>query len=120
MATANLASDFTAGVYTSSGVLASNNYAVIPVTWSGLDGYPEILVEQAVEDVDASYHPVRVADEFGITRPVKLRLIDTSSLANQGEIISIDSLYADTPYVRIRIFANAATVGTITWEINVG
>ena len=114
MATITISSSFTNGVHTSAGVQATNNYAVIPVVWSNVDGYPELVVEQSIDDT--TYFPAKVVDEFGVEFPVKLRM-DRSDDKN---MITVDNLLGDTPYVRIVVYQNAATAGSITYELNIG
>ena len=114
--TISLASDFTNGKYTADGVACTNNYVVIPITWTDLNGYPEIVVETAVENVDASYHPAMVVEGHGVTTPVKLRL----SIEDGNDLLSVDSIYGDTPYARIVVYAGKATAGSIIFEQNVG
>lgn len=115
----DMSTDLTNKVYKSSGSLASNNYCVIPVTWADLNGQPEIVIETAVEDVEASYHPAKQIGEYGIDTPVKLRLWEEATSID-GEILYVDSIFGDTPYVRVVIYGGNCTVGTVTFEINVG
>jgi hypothetical protein len=117
--TIDLSTDLTAGVYKSDGVAAANNYCVIPVTWASLNGQPEIVVETAVEDVEASYHPAKMIGEYGVDTPIKLRLWEETTSID-GEILTVDSVYGDTPFVRVVIYGGNCTEGTITFEINVG
>ena len=112
--TINLATDMTLGVYNATGVAASNNYVVIPIEWADLDGYPEILVETSIDDTD--YYPAKIISDMGMDNPVKLRC----TLEDGSETLTVDSIYGDTPYARITVYANTATLGTITFEINAG
>lgn len=114
MATITVASSFPNGVYTSSGIQATNNYVVIPVVWTSLDGYPELVVEQSIDDT--TYFPVTVIEDFGIETPVKLRM----GLSDDKNMITCDNLLGDTPYVRIVVYQNAASSGSIVYELNIG
>ena len=114
MASVNMASGLTAGVYTSDGVACTNGYSVIPVSWTGLNGYPELVVEQSIDNSD--YYPAMVADEFGVTRPIKIRMMDTVG----KEMVTVDSIYGDTPYARVKIYGGECDEGTITFEVNAG
>ena len=55
-------------------------------------------------------------DYGNVTRPVKLRL----SPSDGSEMLVVDSIYGATPYVRIKVFQNAATSGTITYSLDIG
>ena len=107
-------SDFIDGVYTATGVAATNNYAVIPIEWADLDGYPEIVVETSIDDT--TYFPAKNVDGQNLTQPIKLRL----PIEDGKDLLTINSIFGDTPYVRIVIYAGKATAGTISFEINVG
>jgi len=107
-------SDFPAGIHTSDGVAVTDGYAVIPVSWSNVDGYPEISVEQSIDDTD--YYPAMVIEDFGIETPIKIR----ANRTDEGNVITVDNLLGDTPYVRIKISLGGATGGNIEYEINVG
>lgn len=119
--TVNFASSFTAGVYTSSEVSADTNKRVtIPVTWSNLNGYPELVVEMlpdgTVSPSDKNYFPVKVPDDVGFLRPIKLRMIDTSG----EELLLVESINGTSPYVRVVIYANQCDEGTLDFEIDAG
>lgn len=114
MSTITVSSGFTNGVAVSAGVATSNNYAVIPISWTGLDGYPEVVVETSLDDT--TYYPAMVVDYANVTRPIKLRL----SREDGSESLTVDSIYGATPYVRIKVYQNAATTGTITYSIDAG
>ena len=114
--TISAVSSFTNGKYTSTGSACANNYVVIPITWTGLDGYPEVVVETAIEDVDASYHPAKMIDANGNDFPIKLRL----TLEDGGDSLTIDSIYSATPFVRIVVYDGGITTGSITFTLDVG
>ena len=114
MASVNMASGLTAGVYTSDGVACTNGYSVIPVSWTGLNGYPELVVEQSIDNSD--YYPAMVADDIGYLRPIKLRMIDTAG----KEMLTVDGVKGDTPYTRVVIYGGDCDEGVITFENNIG
>lgn len=117
--TVNMASDLTSGVYKSTGVSCTNNRCTIPLTWANLNGYPELIVETAVEDVEASYHPAKIVDEYGCLVPIKYRFLDETTSID-GEIITVDGIYGTAPYARIVIYGGDCTVGTIVFTIDAG
>lgn len=110
--TITASSSFTAGVYASTGVACANGRATIPVSWTGLDGYPEIIVETSIDNT--SYYPAKVSDEFGNLHPIKLRM----ERSDGEELIFLDGIYGTTPYCRIVCYQNEATAGTIVFEIS--
>lgn len=116
----DLASDFSAGKYTSSEVAASNNRITIPITWTDLDGYPELVVEMlpdgTVSPSEKNYFPVKLPDEVGFLRPIKLRM----GKEDGEELIVIESLYGTSPYVRVVIYSGEASVGQINFELDAG
>lgn len=116
MAVINLATDLTAGVNTSVGTAVTNNRVTIPIKWANLNGYPELVVETAVEDVAASYHPCRTVDCRGIEQPVKLRM----GLEDGEDLITIDSIFSTTPFVRVLIYGSNVSAGTITYSVDLG
>ena len=110
----NMANDLTAKKYTSAGVLASNNYAVIQVDWANLNGYPELVVETSTDNED--YYPANMIDALGLESPIKLRMIDTDG----NNSLTIDSVYGSTPYVRVVVYGGNCTSGLIAYKIDVG
>jgi hypothetical protein len=119
--TVDLSSDFSAGKYTSTEVSVDTNKRItIPVTWTDLDGYPELVVEMlpdgTVSPSEKNYFPVKLPDEVGFLRPIKLRM----GKEDGEELIVIESLYGTSPYVRIVVYANEATSGSISFELDAG
>jgi len=109
----NLASSMTDGVYTSAGVAVEEDYATLMLKWANLNDYPELVVEQSLDDTN--YYPL-FQSKSNYEEPVKYRFNDTSGVYS----INIHPVLATTPYVRVKVYANGATVGTITYDLSVG
>ena len=110
----NMSTNLTAKKNVGTGVAATNNYAVIQVDWSDLNGQPELVVETSTDN--STYYPAKVIEEYSIDTPIKLRMDDT----NGNESVTVDSIYGATPYVRVVVYGGNCTSGLIAYRIDVG
>ena len=110
----NMANDLTAKKNVGTGVLASNNYAVIQVDWANLNGQPELVIETSTDNI--TYYPANMIDGLGLESPIKLRMDDTDG----NDSITVDSIYSTTPYVRVVVYGGNCTSGLIAYRIDVG
>lgn len=111
--TVNLASGLTGGWYTGTGIALEADYATIMFTWANVNGYPEVMVEQSIDGT--SYFPI-YQQRTNYEEVVKFRIKDTGGVYS----LNLYPLLASTAYVRVKINANGANVGTITFDASVG
>lgn len=103
--------------YTGDGVALSEDYATLTFSWADMNGYPEVIVEQALSDseYDDDWYPV-YQQKATYEEPVKFRI---NTVAGKYSI-NLYPLLATTAYVRIRVNANNADEGTLEYDISVG
>ena len=115
--TVNFASSLADDFYIGDGIALEEDYATIMFTWDDVNGYPEVIIEQALSDSEYAddWFPIFI-QKYNYEEPVKFRINDT----NGSYSLNIYPILATTAYVRVKVNANGTTVGTLVFDASVG
>ena len=114
--TIDISSEYTDDLYEGRATELSDDYVTILFEWSGVSGYPEVIIEQSFTDDEYDdWYPL-YQQRTNYEEPVKFRINDTAG----KYALNLHPIFASTVYVRVKMRMNGSTAGEVIYNMSVG